>query len=88
MSAILAPAMRVKCAAAVLPSVAGGPGDFTAAIQQVTITPVGVFNGAIVSIRPAENHHLDATILIFPFDPPVAGREPIFEYLGRLGHLL
>jgi hypothetical protein len=39
-------------------------------------------DGAIPSIRPAEDRHLDPAVVILPFDPPVAGREPIFEYFG------
>jgi hypothetical protein len=57
-------------------------------LYEVAITPVGVQNGAIASIRPAEDRHLDAAIVIFPLDPPVAGRAPILEYLGWFGHRL
>ena len=46
---------------------------------EVVITPIGVLmNGAIASIRPAENRHIDAAVVIFPLDTPVARRESIF----------
>src|SRR5215471_2887679 len=50
------------------------------------VTPVRVLNCALSGIRPAEDRHLDAAIVIFPFDPPVARREPIFKYRGWFGH--
>jgi hypothetical protein len=56
--------------------------------NEVAITLVGVLSSAIVSIRPAKDRHLDAAVVIFTFDPPVARREPIFKDIGWFGHRL
>ena len=40
----------------------------------------------IARIRPAENRHLNAAVIVFPFDAPVAGVDAVFEYLGWFRH--
>ena len=53
----------------------------------MTISPIGILKRPIARIRPTENRHLNAAVIVFPFDAPVAGVDAVFEYLGWLGEL-
>jgi hypothetical protein len=53
---------------------------------EIPIQAISVQNRALMRVRAAENGDLDATVIVDPFDTPIAVTCPIGEDLGRLSH--